>query len=302
MIQHLFRVLYFFITLFSLHTMIVFPNCKINLGLHITAKRPDGYHNLETIFFPVYQLKDALEILPADAIRTKDPGFSEPVHFTMSGLPVDGDQANNLCIKAYHLLKNDFPHLPAIHMHLQKTIPMGAGLGGGSADGSFALRLLNDKFRLQITDEKLEAHALQLGSDCPFFIRNKTCYATGRGEIMEPVSLDLSGHQLLLINPGIHISTGWAFSHITPKQPAANLKDLIQQPIENWRNTITNDFQQVAVDAHPVIGTLVDKMYTKSAVYAAMSGTGSTVFGIFKNGTLPSENLYPEGLEIRVSL
>ena len=177
--------------------MISFPNCKINLGLQILNKREDGYHNLETVFYPV-QLRDALEVIRRDdGPQTKDDNsathdspLTTHVSFSSSGLPIAGDEANNLCVKAYHLLKKDYPSLPPVLMHLHKAIPMGAGLGGGSADGAFALKLLNEKFQLNLTNEQLITYALQLGSDCPFFILNKPCYATGRGELLEPVDLE----------------------------------------------------------------------------------------------------------------
>jgi 4-diphosphocytidyl-2-C-methyl-D-erythritol kinase len=180
--------------------MVAFPNCKINLGLHIIAKREDGFHNLETIFYPV-ALKDALEIIPASNAATD-------IEFSSSGLTVDGSTNDNICIKAYHLLKKDFTQLPNIKMHLHKAIPMGAGLGGGSADGAFALQLLNTKFNLSISTAKLINYAVQLGSDCPFFIINKPCYATGRGEILKEINIDLLKYKIALINPGIQYWLG----------------------------------------------------------------------------------------------
>lgn len=187
--------------------MIVFPNCKINLGLHILRKRTDGFHDLETIFYPL-PVTDALEVLPAATLT-----------FASSGIAVPGNEADNLCLKAFHLLLQDFPHIQPVNIHLHKHIPIGAGLGGGSADAAFMLQLLNQKFQLGLTTDALVAYAAQLGSDCPFFILNKPCFATGRGEVMEPVELDLSGYSFLLVHPGIHVNTGWAFRQLTPKQP-----------------------------------------------------------------------------------
>ena len=184
--------------------MVVFPNCKINIGLRILDKRPDGFHNLETIFYPI-PLKDSLEII-------RDTSPQQEIIFSQSGNQIDGVPADNLCIKAYRLLKKDFPQLPAIQMHLHKAIPLGAGLGGGSADAAFAIKLLNEKFQLNLSPDQLISYSLQLGSDCPFFIINKPCYATGRGEIMQPLTISLSGYQLVLVNPGIHVNTSWAFS------------------------------------------------------------------------------------------
>lgn len=252
--------------------MIVFPNCKINLGLHILNKREDGFHNLETVFYPL-PLKDALETIPASDSETE---------FTGTGLAVDGNPADNLCVKAYHLLKKDFPQLPAIKIHLHKAIPMGAGLGGGSADAAFMLKMLNEKFKLHLTTSILIDYALQLGSDCPFFIINKLCFATGRGEKLEEINLDLSAYKIVLINPGIHINTGWAFSNISPALPEKSLKEIIQQPIHTWKEELKNDFETPVFAAHPAIKEIKEALYAQGAVYAAMSGSGSTVFGIFQ--------------------
>ena len=259
--------------------MISFPNCKINLGLHILGKREDGFHNLETVFYPV-ALKDALELLPATNSTTA-------IEFTATGLAVDGNTDDNLCVKAYHLLKKDFPQLPAIKIHLHKAIPMGAGLGGGSADASCMLKLLNEKFHLNLSTDQLISYSLQLGSDCPFFIINKPCYATGRGEVLEEISVDLSAYKMALINPGIHVNTGWAFSNITPAIPARSLKEIIQQPAYTWKAELTNDFEGPVFAAYPEVKAIKDSLYKQGAVYAAMSGSGSTVFGIFHREAAP---------------
>lgn len=259
--------------------MIVFPNCKLNLGLHILRKREDGYHDLQTIFYPL-PLKDALEVVRHPAPLTN-------VEYSGSGLPVQGDLSNNICIKAYHLLKQDFPDLPPIKMHLHKTIPMGAGLGGGSADGAFTLRLLNQKFNLGISEEVLLQYALQLGSDCPFFIRNQPSLATGRGEILEPLSPDLSGYQFVVVNPGIHVNTGWAFSQIQPLADRPSLKENIQLPVERWKEFLSNDFESPVSRLHPEISRIKAALYENGAVYAAMTGSGSTVFGLFAKEARP---------------
>lgn len=253
--------------------MIVFPNCKINLGLHIVGKREDGFHNLETVFYPI-PFKDVLEIIPA---KNNNTG----IEFNATGLTVDGEPENNLCIKAYHLLKKDFPQLPSVQVHLHKTIPMGAGLGGGSADAAFMLKMLNDKFQLNLPTSQLINYALQLGSDCPFFVINKPCYATGRGEILQEISLDLSAYKIILINPGIHINTGWAFSKIEPKPAKKQIKAIIEQPVESWKPDLQNDFEVPVFKAHPQIKEIKDSLYKLGAIFAAMSGSGSTVFGIF---------------------
>lgn len=261
--------------------MVVFPNCKINIGLNILDKRADGFHNLETVFIPI-PLKDSLEI-----IRAKEN--TRPVVFSQTGMTVDGNTADNLCVKAYHLLKKDFPDLPAVQMHLHKAIPMGAGLGGGSANAAFTLQLLNSKFSLNLSQEQLMNYSLTLGSDCPFFILNKPSFATGRGEILQPVALSLAGYQLVLINPGIHVNTGWAFSRLAKEDLVSkNLYQQITQSVQTWRHTISNDFEKPVFAAHPVLHEIKEMLYGKGAVYAAMSGSGSTLFGLFERGQLPA--------------
>jgi 4-diphosphocytidyl-2-C-methyl-D-erythritol kinase len=257
--------------------VIVFPNCKINLGLNITRKRSDGFHDLETVFFPL-PLHDVLEIIQPATTETQQ----EDVAFTTSGIPVDGTNENNLCIKAYRLLKKEFPGLPAVQIHLHKAIPIGAGLGGGSADGAFTLKLLNEKFNLNLSTEQLLHYALQLGSDCPFFIINKSCLATGRGELLEPVSIDLSPYQFILVNPGIQIHTANAFSQVTPTPTVKSTREIIQQPVITWKDELKNDFEEPVFKTHPAISDIKNKLYHAGAVYASMSGSGSTVFGLFK--------------------
>ncbi len=249
--------------------MILFPNCKINLGLHVTNKRPDGFHDLETVFYPL-PVNDALEAITHSELQ-----------FESSGIPVPGNAADNLCLKAFHLLKQDFPQLPALHIHLHKHIPIGAGLGGGSADAAFMLRLIDQKFQLGLTEAALLVYAAQLGSDCPFFIINKPCFATGRGEIIEPLTLDLSGYSFMLVHPGIHVNTGWAFKQLTPKAPAYALKEIIGQPVTTWKDVLVNDFEEAVFAAHPAIGKIKEQLYAAGAVYSAMSGSGSAVLGIF---------------------
>jgi 4-diphosphocytidyl-2-C-methyl-D-erythritol kinase len=271
--------------------MISFPNCKINLGLQILNKREDGYHNLATVFYPV-QWRDVVEVVRRDDGRqTTDNSstsnlklttYNSEVSFTSTGLEIKGDPQNNLCIKAYHLLKKDFPSLPSIEMHLHKTIPMGAGLGGGSADGAFTLKLLNDKFQLGLTEQQLIAYALQLGSDCPFFIINKPCYATGRGEILEEVALDLSAYQFVLVNPGIHVNTGWAFAQLQlTNAHRPDLRTIVQQPMHTWKEQLINDFEEPVCKAHPQIAEIKQQLYDAGSLYASMTGSGSTVFGVF---------------------
>jgi 4-diphosphocytidyl-2-C-methyl-D-erythritol kinase len=253
----------------SSHRMIQFPNCKINLGLSILAKRADGYHELETVFYPI-AVSDALEILPAANLT-----------MTQSGIAVPGDPAQNLCLKAYHLLKKDFPTLPAVQMHLHKNIPMGAGLGGGSSDGTAALIILNQQFSLGLNDQQLIDYASQLGSDCPFFVYNKACHATGRGEVLTPIHLDLSNYQFLLVHPGVHIATAWAFQQLTPNTKSESIQSIIEKPITDWKNSLINDFEAPVFKAEPTLSAIKDQLYQLGAMYASMSGSGSSLFGIF---------------------
>ena len=266
--------------------MVAFPNCKINLGLHIVRKRDDGYHDLETIFYPL-PVNDVLEVVREETGSLKSEVGNTAMDFHLSGLPVQGATTNNLCVKAYELLKKDFPQLPALQMYLHKVIPMGAGLGGGSADGAFTLQLLNDKFQLQIPREKLLQYALQLGSDCPFFIINQPCYASGRGEILQPVQLNLSACSFLLINPGVHVNTGWAFSQLTPAPAPQLLTTIIQQPVTNWPALLHNDFEVPVMAHHPELKAIKDKLYEKGALYASMTGSGSSFYGIFPKNQVP---------------
>jgi 4-diphosphocytidyl-2-C-methyl-D-erythritol kinase len=260
--------------------MIVFPTSKINLGLRILRKREDGFHDLDTLFYPV-PITDVLEIL-------QDRHALTGVAFTGTGIFTGNDPAQNLCVRAWQLLKADFPQLPAIQLHLHKAIPVGAGLGGGSADGAFTLRLLNQLFNLDIGDEQLLQYALQLGSDCPFFIYNQPCLATGRGEQLTPFSIDLSAYKLLLINPGIHVSTGWAFSQLTPRVPEQSLRSIVEQPVDTWKDRLINDFEAPVFAHYPAIAAIKASLYAAGAVYAAMSGSGSTVLGLFeKNKPMP---------------
>lgn len=252
--------------------MIQFPNCKINLGLSILAKRADGYHELETVFYPI-AVSDALEILPSDKLT-----------LSQTGIAVPGDPDQNLCLKAYHLLKKDFPSLPSVQMHLHKNIPMGAGLGGGSSDGTSALLILNQQFSLGLNDRQLIDYASQLGSDCPFFVYNKACHATGRGEVLTPIALDLSNYQFLLVHPGKHISTAWAFQQLNPQTKSESIKAIIEKPITEWKDCLINDFEAPVFKAEPTLSEIKSKLYQLGAIYASMSGSGSSLFGIFPKG------------------
>ncbi|MEO6220758.1 MAG: 4-(cytidine 5'-diphospho)-2-C-methyl-D-erythritol kinase [Ginsengibacter sp.] len=255
--------------------MIKFPNCKINLGLNILARKKDGFHDIETIFFPV-NIHDALEILPSKNNTAK---------LTVTGI-LPAKNEDNICLKAYSLLKKDFPQLPGLTIHLHKAIPLGAGLGGGSADAVSTLQLINDKFNLNIAYSQLFGYALKLGSDCPFFLMNRPCFATGRGEIMEAVDVSFSGYKLIIINPGISISTAEAFKSITPLIPSKRIREIIIQHVDTWKEDLVNDFEKPIFKKYPLVKNIKDEMYDKGAVYASMSGSGSTVYGIFKNGSI----------------
>lgn len=254
--------------------MICFPTCKINLGLRITQKRADGFHALETVFFPI-SIKDALEII------IEQDANAAPITFTSSGLAIHGNPSDNLCFKAYELFKKDYPTIPNIKMHLHKQIPMGAGLGGGSSDGAFTLIALNQLFDLQIPEDKLMQYALTLGSDCPFFILNSPGYATGRGEILKTIHVNLDGYTIVIVNPDIAISTKLAFSLITPKVPDTNLEAIICEPVSTWKDNLINDFEEPIFNSFPELANIKETLYQKGAVYASMTGTGSTVYGIF---------------------
>lgn len=250
--------------------MIRFSNCKINIGLNITGKRPDGYHNLETVFFPL-PLYDVIELIEAPETA-----------ITVTGQLIPGRMVDNIIIKAWKLLKKDFPQLPTVHFHLLKNIPAGAGLGAGSANGAHTLVALNQKFSLQLTEEQLLQYALQLGSDCPFFILNRPVSATGRGEIFAETHVDLSGYRIVVVNPGIHISTPWAFSRLKPATPLLRLIESILKPVQEWKNFVFNDFEAAVFGEYPEIRNIKELLYQAGAVYALMSGSGSTVYGLFE--------------------
>jgi 4-diphosphocytidyl-2-C-methyl-D-erythritol kinase len=264
--------------------LIVFPNCKINIGLNITGKRSDGYHNLETVFYPL-PFHDVLEVI-------HHAHQEDDCSLVTSGIEIEGAAETNLCVKAYRLLKHDFPQLPSVKIHLHKTIPAGAGLGGGSADGAFMLMLLNDKFKLHLTEEKLLHYALLLGSDCPFFIINKPVFARQRGEVMQPVQLNLSGYNLVLVNPGIHISTAWAFSQVVYSE-SINITNLIEQPVQAWQGKVENAFEKPVFEKYPEIKAIKDLLISKGALFASMSGSGSSVYGVFKHPPGIEQQMFP---------
>ncbi|MFZ6052937.1 4-(cytidine 5'-diphospho)-2-C-methyl-D-erythritol kinase [Halocola ammonii] len=280
--------------------MISFPNAKINLGLNITKKREDGFHEIESVFYPV-KWQDALEISPRE---------DEKVHFRVEGMKKiqeweigdlateeeiadyrhidDLNPPRNLCEKAYSLMQEKFD-IPGADIFLKKHIPIGAGLGGGSSDASFTLRMVNDLYNLNCSNEELKNLSAKLGSDCPFFIENRPMYVSGRGDEMEPIDLKLTGYHIVLIYPGIKISTKWAYKNISPQESEMDLKTIVKLDFTQWREHLKNDFQSVIVKERPHIKKQIHQLYDRGAVYAAMSGSGSTVFGIFRD--------FPEGIE-----
>lgn len=250
--------------------MITFPNAKINIGLNVVEKRTDGYHNLETLFYPV-KLSDALEIVKADAFE-----------FSTSGIPVGDDPENNLVIKAYRMLQAEFNFSP-VKIHLHKAIPFGAGLGGGSADAAFTLKMLNELFSLHLDSLTLEKFASQLGADCPFFIRNKPVFAYGIGDRFKESRLDLSAFEIVIVKPSFSVGTAEAYRDVRPRKADFDLTQIHHLPVEDWRNTIRNDFEESVFSLYPEINTLKEQLYKAGAVYASMSGSGSAVFGLFRH-------------------
>lgn len=251
------------------------PNCKINLGLHVVAKRADGYHNIETIFMPI-GLCDELEIEKSSELR-----------FWQEGIEVDCAAEENICIKAYRMMQQDFGQIGQITMNLRKNIPFGAGLGGGSSDGAFTIKMLNELYELGMSDDAMQQYAARLGADCTFFIGNQTSYAYGIGNKLEPIvggkelMRQLSGKTLVVVKPEAKVSTADAYRGIVPKSPTVDLREAIRQPIEEWRNLIVNDFEKTVFAKYPEIETLKKELYNRGALYASMSGSGSALFALF---------------------
>ncbi|AEW20613.1 MAG: 4-(cytidine 5'-diphospho)-2-C-methyl-D-erythritol kinase [Tannerella sp.] len=250
--------------------MICFPNAKINLGLSIVGKRPDGYHDLETIFYPV-PLCDALEIVGAetDSLRC-------------SGMTLDSDSENNLVLKALRSLRKKYT-IPPLAVYLRKAIPFGAGLGGGSADAAFMLKLVSEYYRLSVSDDELEEIASGIGADCAFFIRNRPVKASGIGNIFEPIDLSLGSYTLYIVKPDVFVSTKDAYSMVKPSQPMHSLDEIIRLPVSEWKDVLKNDFETSVFSHFPMIGEIKDELYAQGAVYASMSGSGSAVFGLFEH-------------------
>ena len=265
--------------------MIVFPNAKINLGLQVLHRRPDGFHAIDSIFYPV-PFKDALEALPDEDLS---PGQAL---LECSGLPIPGDQSGNLVLKAYHALHEEFS-LPGTRFWLHKVIPMGAGLGGGSADGAFALKLLNDLYQLGLSDAQMEAFAARLGSDCPFFIRNSVRHVTGRGEVLGDLELSLKNYWIVLVNPALHVGTAEAYAGISPRADRPSLAALASVAPSGWKDVMENDFEVSVGKIHPVILEIKAKLYEFGASYAQMTGSGSTVYGLFDEEPDQLDQLWP---------
>jgi 4-diphosphocytidyl-2-C-methyl-D-erythritol kinase len=251
-----------------INLMIVFPNAKINIGINITSRRTDGYHNIETIFYPV-KIFDALEVLPGNKLT-----------FHSSGLDIPGMAEDNLCVKGYHLISRVYK-LPPLNIHLHKHLPIGAGLGGGSADVAFFIKLLNEQFNLKMTTDQMLDYARQLGADCAFFIENKPLFAFEKGDQFESISVDLSKYHIVLVMPPTHVSTGEAYSGVKPAPVKDSLYELIAEPLGEWRKLIKNDFEESVFKNHPVIRGVKAALYEAGAIYASMSGSGASVFGIF---------------------
>lgn len=252
--------------------MVIFPNAKINIGLQIIEKRPDGFHNIASCFYPV-GWSDVLEIIPAAE-------FS----FSSSGIEIPGDPAQNLCVKAYELLKQGID-LPPVVMHLLKIVPIGAGMGGGSADAAFVLKLLNQIFDLRLAIADLENYARKLGSDCAFFIENKPQFCYEKGDQFANISLSLKGKHIVLVYPNLHISTAEAYAGVTPQTPDVNLSEALQRPLSEWRHCIKNDFENGLFHKYPVLAKIKEELYEKGAIYSSMTGSGSTIYGIFEKET-----------------
>ena len=290
--------------------MITFPIAKINLGLNVVEKRPDGYHNLQTVFYPV-PVKDALEVVAMDDAFPSDVDCDLKVTAVLpAGSPAGsaapsfdtGDEQRNLVVRAYNALKADFPALPRCHAHLWKGIPTQAGMGGGSSDCAYMIRLLNTMFHLQLTEQQMIGYAARLGADCAFFIKNGPCYAEGIGEQLVDIHLDLSGWHIAVVRPDIPVPTKEAFSRIRPHYPAKNCRDIVMQPVDTWRDELVNDFEESVFALHPEIGHVKEQLYKMGATYAAMSGSGSALFGLFKEQPDTLSQAFPDMFTFSSSL
>ncbi|PID94650.1 MAG: 4-(cytidine 5'-diphospho)-2-C-methyl-D-erythritol kinase [Bacteroidales bacterium] len=249
--------------------MLLFSNAKINIGLNIVGKRTDGYHNIETIFYPIQELCDALEIVE-----------SQRLSLNVSGQKITDDIEDNLIVRAYRILQHDF-ELPSVMFYLKKTIPTGAGLGGGSSNAAFTLKALNQMFCLGLTDSQLGDYAQRLGADCRFFVKNKPAYAEEKGDVLSDINLNLTNKYLVLVKPNIHISTQEAYAGVKIDKSAFDLRDIVSLPIEKWSDVVKNDFEKTIFRKYPLLDDIKNRLYSYGALYASMSGSGSTVYGLF---------------------
>lgn len=259
--------------------MITHPNCKINIGLHVTSRRPDGYHELETVFYPI-MLCDTLSIDLADDFR-----------FSQDGIVVDCPDEENICVKAYRMMRLEYPQIGDVHIHLDKKIPFGAGLGGGSSDAAHVITMVNEVFNLGLDTDTMCRLAKRIGADCPFFIQNRPCYASGIGDQLKPIVCQspIRNYKIVLLKPPVSVSTADAYRGVKPHPSTIDLREALKEPIESWRDLIVNDFEATVFPKYPIIGDLKGQLYDKGAVYASMSGSGSALYGFFKE--LPDENL-----------
>lgn len=257
--------------------MHLLPNAKINIGLNVLERRPDGYHNIETVFYPI-GLKDELYVAKSEIV------YERKIDYTLEvfGTEVTDDPEKNLIIKALRLIQKDFDIEP-VDVQLRKNIPFGAGLGGGSSDAAFMLKALNELFELRLTYDELEKYAVKLGADCPVFIRNRPIFASGIGDVFSPVDISLAGYHFVLVKPDVHVSTPEAYSSVSPRHPENNILEIIKEPISAWKKLLKNDFEMPVFSKYPVIKEIKDTLYEMGAVYASMSGSGSSVYGLFED-------------------
>jgi 4-diphosphocytidyl-2-C-methyl-D-erythritol kinase len=272
--------------------MITHPIAKINLGLNVVERRPDGYHNLETVFFPV-PICDVLEVENQSSMLKAQSSKLNDCELTLEGIAIEGDVQKNLIVKAYQLLKEDHPDMPRVRARLKKGIPTQAGMGGGSSDGAYMLTMLNELFQLHLTKEQLCGYAARLGADCAFFIDPQPQYAEGIGERLSPVVLNLSDWYIGVVRPDVPVSTKEAYSLIKPKRPLRNCRDIVMQPVETWRDELINDFEEGVFALHPELAEVKQRLYDLGAVYAAMSGSGSAIFGLFRE-PVELESSFPD--------
>ncbi|MBO4730695.1 MAG: 4-(cytidine 5'-diphospho)-2-C-methyl-D-erythritol kinase [Bacteroidaceae bacterium] len=262
------------------------PNAKINIGLRVVGQRPDGYHDLQTVFYPI-PLTDSLEVKRANHLR-------QPYEFILSGLSIPDDGADNLVVRVFKSMHDEFD-LPPTSIFLCKHIPAGAGLGGGSSDAAAMMMLLNDYYQLDLTNDEMEQRISAFGADCAFFIRNKAVYAEGIGNEFSTIDLTLKGMHFVLVKPDIHVSTAEAYTGVTPSQPQSSLKDVLQNtPVKLWRNVVTNDFESSVFRRYPQIAAIKETLYDMGAVYASMSGSGSAVYALFTRPVDNAHKVFPD--------